>query len=295
MGLASYLPSQQFSVILSSVLLAGGLIWAADYYTSPARPPTITPIQTPSALTTNGLDWQAALSAIEGKSILPEPPSEETVTNLLAASQTSNITTSIGRSILVNLGEAKAQGLGSDIPTQERIVADALSKIETEQQITLYTTANLTLIADNAETLREYGNNVVAVLTSHPETSVENTLLAVGEAVDTGSSAKLATLSTIATGYKNIVNELLALKVPQTLAPLHLQVINNFSRIAATYADMQVVLTDPLRGLGGLQLFKSLSEETGRLFINIAQTLQRNGILFNENEPGAAWNLLVAP
>jgi len=295
MGLASYLPSQQFSVILSSVLLAGGLIWAADYYTSPAKPPTIAPAQTPSAITTNGLDWKAALSAIEGEPVLPEPPSEETVANLLAASETSNITTSIGRSILVNLGEAKAQGLGSDIPTQERIVEGALEKIEAGQGATLYTNTNLALVADSAETLKLYGNTVVTILNSHPEASFDNTLLTVGEAVDTGSSAKLASLGAIAAGYKSIVSELLAVSVPQTLAPLHLQVVNNFSRIVASYADMQVTLTDPLRGVGGLKLYQNLTDETGRLFINIAQALQRNGILFNENEPGAAWNLLVAP
>jgi hypothetical protein len=50
-----------------------------------------------------------------------------------------------------------------------------------------------------------------------------------------------------------------------------------------------------LRGLAGLKLFQSLTEETGRLFINIAQAFNKNGILFTEGEPGKAWALLIAP
>src|SRR3989344_6662168 len=126
MGIVSYLPSAQFSLTLTSVLLAGGLIWAADYYTSPAGPPTIAPVQVPSAITAQGLDWKAALANIQGEPTLPTPPSAEVVANLLSASETPNVTETIGRTILVNLGEEKAQGLGSDTPTQERIVENAL-------------------------------------------------------------------------------------------------------------------------------------------------------------------------
>ncbi|MDZ4225915.1 MAG: hypothetical protein U1C66_00290, partial [Patescibacteria group bacterium] len=207
---------------------------------------------------------------------------------------TSNVTASVGRSLLVNLGEAKVQGLGSDIPTQEQIVASALAQIDASQEITLYTTANLTLVDDSPQTLTTYGNSVVVVLEQYPGASVEKVLLAVGNATDSGKSSYLAELAGIATAYKNIARELGSLPVPKTLSPLHLQVVNNFAKIAAACADMQVVLTDPLRGLAGLKVYQSLTEETARLFINIAQALDKNGILFSEDEPGYAWSLLVA-
>lgn len=293
MGLASYLPSAQFSVTVTSIMLAGGLIWAADYYTSPPGPANISPTQTPSAITSQGLDWKAALDAIQGESTLPTPPSEEVVANLLAASETSNITETIGRTILVNLGEAKSQGLGSDIPTQERIVENALTKIGASAQVTLYTANDLTTVSSDPQTLNAYGNGVITILEQHPSASVEAALIAVGNATDSGDPSYVNELATIAAAYKSIARELAALPVPSTLGPLHLQIANNFARIGAACADMQTVFTDPLRGLAALRTFQSLTEETNRLFINIAQVLDKNGILFSEGEPGHAWSLLI--
>ena len=295
MGISSYLPSAQFSVILTSVLLAGGLIWAADYYTSPRAAPTIVPAQTPSAVTADGLDWKAALTAIQGENTLPSPPSKEAVAGLLAASQTSNVTDSVARGLLINLGEAKVQGLGSDIPTQERIVAEALAKLKPGQEAELYTITNLATVADTPQTLRAYGNAVIEVLNNHPKAVLEDTLLAVGNAVDLNDPSQLKSLDDIEAAYRGIASDLVVLVVPQTLSPLHLQVVNNLVLIATTHTDMRAVLTDPLRGLAALKLFQSLTGETGRLFINIAQALDKNGILFSEEEPGYAWNLLVAP
>ena len=293
MGLASYLPSAQFSLILTSALFAGGLIWAADYYTSPKPPPTIAPAQVPSAITAQGLDWKAALAAIQGEQTLPTPPSQETVASLLAAAETPNITESVGRTVLVTLGEAKAQGLGSDTPTQERIVDHALAKVTAAQNVTLYTAEQLTTTASNPQTLKVYGNAVITTLERYPAASVEATLLAVGNATDSGNPSHLGELAGIAAAYRNIGRELGQLAVPTTLSPLHLHVANNFVRIAGAVEDMRTVLTDPLRGLAGLKLYQSQTEETNRLFINIAQALNKNGILFSEDEPGRAWSLLI--
>ncbi len=292
MSIASYLPSAQFSVILTSILFAAGLVWAADYYTSPPSPPSIAPASTPSALT-QGLDWQKTLATIQGEETLPQPPDEETVNSLLAASESTNITSTIGRSILISLGEAKAQGLGSDIPTQERIVENALAKVESVPTGSLYTSAELITVEDGPATLRTYGNNVISVLEQHPEASVEDALLAIGKATDSGDPASLAALATVANAYRVIGNELAALSVPKTLSPLHLQVVNNFLKIGVACEDMRAVLTDPLRGLAGLRSFQTLTEETNRLFINIAEALRKNGILFSEGEPGYAWSLLI--
>jgi hypothetical protein len=277
-----------------SILLAGGVIWAADYYSSPQVPSTITSAPT-SAITSQGLDWKKALATIQGEPTLPTPPSEEVVASLLAASETSNVTETIGRTILVNLSEAKSQGLGSDIPTQEKIVENALSKINTAQNFTSYTSSELTAISDSPETLRAYGNGVITILENNPGASAEAVLLAVGNATDTGDKSYLTELQTIANTYKNIAAELAALPVPSTMTPMHLQIVNNFLRISVACTDMSKVLTDPILGLSGIRSFQSISEETSRLFINIAQALDKNGILFTESEPGAAWSLLIAP
>ena len=295
MGLVSYLPSAQFSITITSILLAGGLIWAADYYTSPRTPSSISSSDTPSAITAEGLDWKAALDTIQGEPTLPTPPTEETVANLLNASQSDNITATVGRSILITLGEAKAQGLGSDIPTQERIVENALTKLNSSQNLTLYTSTDLITAPDSQEVYMAYGNGMILVLERHPQASVEAAFLAVGNATDSGDTTYLAELASISTAYRSIARDMTSLVVPSTLSPIHLQIVNNFAKAGTSVEAMRSVLSDPLLGLAGLKDFQLLTDENSRLFINIAQVFNKNGILFSEDEPGSAWSLLVAP
>ena len=82
--------------------------------------------------------------------------------------------------------------------------------------------------------------------------------------------------------------------VPETLAPLHLQAVNAVGLVAASFGDMRAVLQDPLRGLGGMQRYQLKLGEVGRVFTAIAGIFSKNGILFNKDEPGQAWNVFLS-
>lgn len=293
MSIVSYLPSAQFSIIVSSILVSGGLVLAADYITSPAEPPSVSASPTQGGVDTK---WQETLRAIQEQNPLgglPPAPNPTAVAELLEAAQTPNITNTVARTLLINLSEAKSQGLGSDIPTQEALVANALSQIEQERGAPAYVSGDLTLSSETAAAHKTYGNGIMTILNLHPKASYMDTILAVGDAIDTSKGTKLGELTTIQAEYRAVARELAALPVPPTFVPLHLQVINDFARIAETYNDMKVVLEDPLRGLVGLQLYESLTNELGRVFINIAQAFSKNGILFSTEEPGSTWALLL--
>ena len=84
--------------------------------------------------------------------------------------------------------------------------------------------------------------------------------------------------------------------VPATLAPLHLQTLNNLQRVAESFVGMQALLSDPLRGLASMQQYQLLLGETGRVLTTIASTFSSGGILFTKDEPGSAWSaLLLSP
>src|SRR3989344_7749445 len=126
MPLSQYLPSAQFSLIVTSLMLAGGLVLAADYFTSPTEKEAESVAASNAPLyDTQGMDWKASLAAIQGESVLPKPFRANTLQDLRKAAETDNITGTVARTLLLNLAEAKSQGLGSDVPTQERIIADA--------------------------------------------------------------------------------------------------------------------------------------------------------------------------
>jgi hypothetical protein len=295
MNIGRYLPSAQFMVIVGSIALSGGLVLAAQQYTHPLPAnPSLATAPTQQAIPTG--DWLAALQDIEGSKVdAAAQNTEPDAQTLLDAAVSSNVTDTVARTLLVNLSAAKAQGLGSDIPTQDKLIAQAASQIPQGRNAPAYTNADLTLSPNTPAAQKAYGNAVISAVAAHPDASYNNTLYAIGTSTDNNNAALLSMLAPIGKDYDSLARALVEVPVPPVLAPLHLQIINNLAAMAGTYADLQAIFADPLRGLAGFQLYQALNDETSRLFINIAQEFNQNGILFNKDEAGYAWPMLLSP
>ncbi len=292
-SLFSYLPSVQFSSIAGSIALAAGLVVVAQYVTAPE--PAGSVFATPAAADTDAQDWRTALEAIQATApSLPEAPSENTTQALLAEARNDNFTDTVARSLLVNLSDANAQGLGGDTPTQEKIIADALAQAPTKAAATVHTSGELHLVADTKESKRAYGNAVMTALGKHPDAASQYVLYAVSVATDNRDSSALAPLKHIAQEYGVLIDELSVVAVPKTLGPLHVQILNDFETIVVSLEDLQQILKDPLRGLKGLQAYQLTLGEVGRVLTAVAENLNKNGILFTKDEPGTAWSVFTA-
>lgn len=294
MSLGTYLPSAQFTLVVISIVFAGGLVVIADYATAPqSYKKTLVATNSPTGI--DSMNWKESLAAIQGKTELPEPLDTAVLENLRAEAKTDNLTGSVARNILLNLTEAKSQGLGSDFPTQERLIASAIAEATVDRGTPIYTSKDLTIVKESSESLTEYGNTLALVLQAYPKTSVQETLIAVSTFIDKGTSNTLTPLETIEAEYEAMTNDLLRTPVPTSLAPFHLQVTNNIARITSLYIDFRTALKDPLRGIGALKLYQSLMQETGYLLTNTAQVLKDRSILFTSDEPGSVWSLLLTP
>lgn len=289
------MPSAKFAVMVGALALSGGLVVAAQYVTRPAEDAAQLAGSGDTDQAVQAASWQAALQDVEAQSGIkaPEAPSADTVGSLLTAAQSTNLTTQVGRTLLINLSNANSQGLGSDIPTQDQLIAQAAAQISAEAGAVAYSSADITAIDKTPATLRAYGNAVMVVLAAHPQASAQNTYLAVGTAGDSQSPAALAQLKAISAAYRAIADDLIHTPVPKTLSPLHLQLANDFATLSATYPDMATMLEDPLRGLSGVQRYAALLGEAQRVLTNIAQQLSKDGILFSKDEPGISWSAFL--
>lgn len=290
MSIRGYLPSAQFVVIVGSLLAAAATVAAAQYYVSARNAPA----GLAAGIAGNEGDWQESLAAIQAESgiNLPEPPDPNAINKLLSETQSDNLTDSIGRSLLVKITAAGVQGMGSDIPTQDSIIAAASQQVNASSITPKVPT--LTVVASTGDTLRSYGNRVMEVMSRHPQASMNATLEALAKATDTHDETPLSALAAIGREYQAIADELAAVAVPQTLQPLHREAVTNYAIIAATYAEMRFVVGDPIRGLAGVQKYQETLAETGRVFTNIAESLHKGGILFNKDEPGSAWEIFLS-
>ena len=291
MNVVSYLPSQQFSVTVVSIAAAGGLIIGAQYVTRPAGSAELLA----AAPAQPAGDWRESLDEVQATApSLPPAPDQNAVNKLLEAAKSSNITTSVARSLFINLSAAGAQGMGSDIPTQEKLIADASSQISLNAK-TSYAAADLSVAAQTAATMRAWGNGVIKTFNNHPKANAAGALLAVGKATDYADASALAELAAISAAYAALAADLAQVPVPPTMAPLHLQLINDLSRMSDAAAEMKKSLDDPLRGLSGLQTFQTAGTEAARVLTTLAEQLRKGGILFSKDEPGAAWSVFVSP
>lgn len=293
MSVREYLPSARFANMVGSIALAGVLILAAKAYTNPPPAPAA---EVAAVQNQDAGDWQTALADVQDQAGItaPQPPDQQAVAQLLNAAQSDNVTSTVGRSLLIRLTDAKVQGLGDDLPTQDSLIAAAKAQLPTATAKT-YTSADLTIAAQTSSSLHAYGNAFVAAVTAHPDASSQATYVEMGYATDYQDDSRISDFPHRAAEYRALARDLALLPVPKTLAPLHLSIINDFASMAATYADMSTVIDDPLRGIAGLKAFDSLADEAGRVFINIGQELGKDGILFTKDEPGAAWSALISP
>jgi len=282
----TYLPSAQFAVLIGAVALSAGLVYAAQRFTQP--PSYSAALTTDSGAAENSL-WQEELLAIAGSSTPPGAGGD--VNALITAAQTKNLTESVGRTLLLNLSAAQGQGMTNDEPTQNAILSAALNQVASTSA-PAYTIGNLIVVTDSPETLRAYGNGVMAAVNAHPKASYPRVALAIGAAVDNSDASQGAVLLAAAADYRALAKELATLPVPASLQIQHVNMINNFAAEANACADMAAILPDPLRGLQGFQNYQAKITDNMAVFTSIGATLSNNGILFSKDEPGSAWATL---
>ncbi len=291
MSARNYLPSAQFMVIVGSLLAASATVAAAQYYvTSQNAPATLA-----SAGTQAGDEaWQESLADIQEESgiSLPPAPDPNAVESLISQAQSSNLTDSIGRGILARLSTASVQGLGSDAPTQDSILAAVQAQVNAS--VPVVQAPKVTLVEPTAESQHTFGNEVMVVLSQHPKASTNATLEIIAKATDTRISGPLSGLIPIGQEYSALARDLAGVPVPRTLAPLYQQAVVNLATIGALYADLGLVVSDPIKGLAALQQYQELMAETGGVLTNIAEALKNGGILFTKDEPGSAWEIFLS-
>src|SRR6185437_1547836 len=190
--LGRFAPSAQFTGIAISLLLSGGLVYAADRIT---HPPVATSAIVSDQTATNSndsTDWEAALYAEQAANASSSltAPSTDVVDQFLTAAKSSNVTDTVARTMLINLSNAKSQGLGDDVPTQDQIVAAAASQVASVQtSVSSYNYSDLTVVASSPASLRTYGNGVMQILDANPNASEQATLLAIDEIVEGGDKS----------------------------------------------------------------------------------------------------------
>ena len=294
MNIRHYLPSGQLSSIFLALLSAALLVWGAYIVTEP--PHIAGSLSADTSTDAYPKDWEATLYAIqatEGSSSLPAAPDQTIVAGLRQGATSKNVTDTVGRTLLVNLTNAKAQGLGDDVPTQSELISSALRQVSASQD-KVYNQSDMLVVADSPKNTHTYGNALAQAILKYPQNDYAATMVIIDSATSAQDQNKLAALTDIQARYKARTAALLLVPVPSTLLPFHLALVNHFEKMTESYEGLRNILSDPLKGLASVQTFKLESEQSWDVFTNIARAFNKGGILFTKDEPGAAWSVLLS-
>lgn len=235
-----------FSIILALLLGAGVILFAwkgSSLFSSNVSVDTISNA------------WKDALQ------VVPRDSSSKTlgVKQYGAKSVAATTTTDkLSRELLVDyalLKKNSATTTMSDTETQA-LVQTLIDKIEVPHGVT-YSLKDLAISSDNSNAaFAAYSEKISSLMQAFNSAHTVNELTLVSDALAANDAKKLTGLTAIVTAYANLDKNLLAVKTPSAIAPLHLRLVQSYSNIGATITGMQAMFSDPIRGLAALTQYK---------------------------------------
>lgn len=173
--------------------------------------------------------------------------------------------------------------------TNDEVVARTIERLEQETVQTIYDIDQIEIIEDwDERDIVNYANTVVNTLFKHDisgsrgELSIlDDILRSPGE----DNSEKITELKTIATAYKNYLEDTLKIPVPALLVKEHLDLINTYSAIYTDIEAMTITDSDPAVTLLRLQRYQDDATALGFALKNMYYALDSSGATFVKEDP----------
>lgn len=206
-----------------------------------------------------------------------------------------------------NMTENLKQGIASHISnlqnngsvvgrSPEEIAAEIIKNVPEENTAIVHAAKELSISEDSgAPALKTYGNSLASILLTYSTklSRVGYEITIVGEAIDSRDASSLKKLPAIENLYKNMTNELLAMKIPRDVAKMHLNIINAYEIVFSATHDMELVISDPMRGLSGVSYYKVGSDAVKNNIVNISALFNLRGVAFEKGDAGSVFSKAI--
>jgi len=152
-----------------------------------------------------------------------------------------------------------------------------------------YALSQIKTISETNESLTTYGNAVGGILKNSEETLKEgNTaVLILARGLKANDSSVFNEMDSLIQENKTRATALLKLSVPKYTASLHLALINSVENVAFAMGNLKFVISDPVRGLTGMQQYKTAVQEMETAREKVRGHLENSGIIFSQSDTGS--------
>lgn len=201
--------------------------------------------------------WKSTLSIVPGAKNIArvergdvrgsEPsPYATTTTDLISKKLIFEYIAFQRRSATTTLSEADAKDIAVNLVREVQLAPS-----------TQYSLRNLNISGDNSNTaIDTYTRNVSGIIQEFSSAQTTNEITIVKDALSKNDAQRLQGLTHIIAAYENLKKDLLAVKVPSTVAPLHLRLIQTYTNMQSAIVSMQKMFSDSIQGFAAIAQYE---------------------------------------
>ena len=218
-------------------------------------------------------DWEKTLFGLDPtkKENVPGVPDSVTIEKLIAQNQAEqgggvsatpnsqsdkNLTKTdqFSRDLFATVAAADQNGQPMDQTTIDQISNSLADQIQNSAPRKVWTLFDINIIKDDSvKAVQKYSDALNSLFQKNPvKYTVIDVLQKFIASGDTPDASALAQLDPIIKATNNIMSGMLKMETPQSLATLHLSVINNFEKISENLNDIKLYDTDSVVALSGM-------------------------------------------
>ncbi len=228
-------------------------------------------------------DWKAGLTDQIFKSI-ETPETTLALRNSESYTPPTTFTGKFAEAFFTDYMDGKVSG--EELQNKDALINNAINAIEESTQSKIYTRAEVIVVPDSMESLREYGNRVAEIIARQTGTG-ENELFILKRAVESNDPKALEKLAPIVSGYKKIITEIQLVPVPNTIVLSHLVLLNALEAVLADVLSIDMVFSDPLYTMARVKRHESDALALFESLKKIASLLITQGVSYAKDEPGS--------
>jgi hypothetical protein len=180
---------------------------------------------------------------------------------------------------------------GEDPEFPKTVAKNIIAELDKKTQAfpTSFTLKNVVTVIETSASLKQYGNELGAIFKKFgsPNTEQQKLLYAIMVALKTKDAESFSSLPAIETAKRNEITAVLKLKVPEDLSVFHLDILNELSYTLLAIENISYMVSDPARGLIGMQQYKNATTKLGETISSITTHFENSGISFTKDENGA--------
>lgn len=285
-------------LIIFAVLLVGGAFAFAEYrnkqanniYVAPKVVATVNDNNAELDTDNDGVkDWEEILVGTDPKDAKSKTSitTSGTVSKDLTKENKEKLSQVdlISRDFFARYMELRQLGSSADALSQKDAASKTVGNIVLPTPKSYVMSDFVTKPDSSKEAIKQYGNEISAIFAKYAIKS-RNEGVITKEALETENLEILKEIDPIIASYKNIVNGLLAVQVPESLKELHLDLINATNGAVFIAQSLRKVDIDPIAGVQGVNLYLSVARQLSDAALAIKSYFSYLGITYDPTEPG---------